>query len=216
MLSVFLGLLRLSYWQYERYSSKQQKLDAIQLVSADRPIVLRPQADLSQYDIAWVKVTGQYVGQPIVWMNRFRRHQLGVEILWPFQIQGSSSLVFVNHGWLEQMPEYFTLPYEGRPVSVIAQVTHPKTGFLLGQNLESYQGYLSMQTFSSEDLSDRVHMPVANEVLQLNEDNASPYDRHWPLFSLNPRRHLAYAGQWALFALVWGVGCAMLIRRRGL
>lgn len=216
MIAVFIGLLALSHWQYQRYSAKNQLIAQAALADASEPSGLSDDQSLASHEGAWVQVTGHYVAEPIIWMNRFRHHSPGVEVLWPFQQEGREDWVMVNLGWIPKVEKPLSVPHKGLSTTLVAKVVSEKPGFLLGQNLDAMSSPVSIQTFAASDLAQHWHHPVAPQILQLRQDQHNSYDRHWPLWSLHPTRHLAYAGQWALFALVWGVGCAMLIRRRGL
>ena len=212
---VFIALLVLGFWQYGRY---QEKLGLIQdsLLAQSLPATRVDSGQaLKSYLGKSVRIQGVYLGdQSVLWMNRFRDHVVGYEVLTPFKLSETGEVIMVNRGWIP-MDHRLEVSIPSKMQVIEGRLIKPKSGFLLGQNINSSDRPMTIQVFDDALLAKALSLNLMGQVLELAPEQPFGFERHWPLFSMHPSRHMAYAGQWWLFALVWLVGCVMLFRQRG-
>jgi surfeit locus 1 family protein len=86
--------------------------------------------------------------------------------------------------------------------------------FILGDNvLHKTQPYLlqKIDFQEIEAISQHAFYPF---VLRLGEGELGALERHWQLLAVTPERHLAYAVQWFLMALVLSVSFIIFCREK--
>ena len=174
-------------------------------VAAPKPLGTLPEtaADLQ---FQRVTVTGQYLNDMTMFLqNRFYHEQLGYEVLTPMQIPGQQKLLLVDRGWI-QKPADAELPTIAPVVAEQAIIGSLKVlneyQFILGQNILTAAKPIVMQKVDVRELSQLMHQSFYPFVLRLDPSATNGFVRDWTLTVVNPERHLGYAVQWFLMAIV--------------
>lgn len=152
--------------------------------------------------------------------NRQENGVAGVHVVTPLRIDGSTTRVLVNRGWVawpggsrKALPPVQT-PEGVVTVEGIATVPVNKNFLLMSEHAESLPRLwprLDLQRFTAEQT-----YPVQTLVLlQISQDSGTPLVRHWPPPEDRVARHQSYAYQW--FAMALGLlvfyGAASVRRR---
>jgi surfeit locus 1 family protein len=142
--------------------------------------------------------------------NRQENDVAGVHVVTPLRIEGSSTRVLVNRGWVawpggsrKALPPVQT-PEGVVAVEGIATVPVNKRFLLMPEHAESLPRLwprLDLERFTAEQRY-RVEPLV---LLQTSPDAGTPLVRHWPPPEDRVARHQSYAYQW------WGMALALLI-----
>ena len=194
-----LGLL-LANWQWQRAGEKTQLL--AQQAATQR--LYNPQA--APANLAKVTLSGRFLGEHTLWLdNRVLEGQVGVAVLTPF-VADSGHWWLVQRGFISTVVDRGVEPQVNTPqghqeISGVWQ--HLQSGNLvLGDNREGNR-LQSIELSPWQDLA----QPHFQGVLHQNAGEGQ-LASWWKPSQMPPERHIGYAIQWlllALLALVMGV-----------
>ncbi|GJM06648.1 MAG: SURF1-like protein [marine bacterium B5-7] len=199
--TLILILLSLSAWQLSRYHEKQALLQAFTHQQKQAAISLEQLNKQKNKSFTRLKVTGHYLNQYTILIENRRNH--GRQGMWqvtPFLLQGSGACLLVNRGWL-QRPDL--TPVTGKQTLMGWAKTHQKKPFILGKNIYlPIRWPLNVQYLDMPALEKIIGHHLSPISLRLAPENPHGFIREWQIVNILPQRHLAYAIQWLLFALI--------------
>ncbi len=219
--TVVLGLLvavfvSLALWQWESKAEKEI------LVAQSEMAPELPLADALAGAVRYAKVTasGRFDPRSLLLDNRVFRGQAGVAVLTPFHL-ANGGVLLVDRGWLRMPPDRRQLPEPRSPAGTITiQGTlnsPPAPGLRLGEPDLLLDGdwpklitYLDLAIVSR-----RLDIELLPWIIQL--DAADPHgfeNRQWPVTTMTPEKHGAYAFQWMAMAGAVVAAWIALARRR--
>jgi len=204
-LFVYLGV-----WQLHRADYKEALLRryaaSVSAVPQDfAAVALRPPADA----FPRVRVRGRYLLDRIYLLdNPHHDHRGGVEVFVPFAVEGETTLLLVDAGFLhagagDAAPPLPALPRAETTLQGL-YAPPPPVGFEMGGNALARQTHWPKESIFIDpaQLAADLGRPLFPRVLALDADPASGYIRRHSLeLSMPPARHRAYAFQWFSFAL---------------
>ncbi|MCX7117841.1 MAG: SURF1 family protein [Legionellales bacterium] len=214
---VFLGCVRLGYWQIQRGVEKKHMLNTHHSFILRPPIAWKPHHPLpAQYQRILVK--GQWMPQVILLDNQPHEHQFGYHVLSPLLLK-DGKVVLVDRGWVLGDMTRKSLPIITPPLGslqVSGSVYFPsEKSWILGQVIEKEQpNLLVVEMVDTKVNSQFLHKSVYPFIIRIGEGEANAFVRDWPVVSMSPERHYAYALQWFGLALVALVGYVSFIRHR--
>lgn len=202
----------LGVWQLYRYQSKQELLATYQTRLQSAPIAF---SDITGAWAAWqfqpVLVSGTYANAMTMFISGVLYHgQSGYEVLTPFWVAGTQKLVIIDRGWIN--PSNHNRPPTVQPVLGVQWITgyikllgHNR--FMLGANIADPNHVpLVMQSIDIAELNKLTHKVFFPVVVRLSANAPHGFIRDWPVVNVMPQRHLAYAIQWFVMALVVLIG----------
>lgn len=198
-------LLRLGFWQMARASEKEHMLNRKQ--SYDSRL---PQAwsfhDKNPAHYQRIKLTGEFQLPVLLLDNQHHNHQFGYHVISPFKLT-NDAIVLIDRGWLpgdrsrRQLPEIKTPDHE---IVLTGYAYYPPAQRItLGQMLDQQSNDMAIiEWIDTQDISHFLHKSVYPFIIRLDERQAHGFIRSWPVVSMPPARHKAYAFQWFAMALV--------------
>jgi len=128
------GMIRASYWQWERHLAKQDYIATMEARLAEEPkplIELIGDGGRSADELAYrrVTVTGVYdFDREMVLRNRRLEEESGVYILTPLRIAGTDRVVIVNRGFIPLQYQNDRARFRSTPeVTLLALIKEPLT-----------------------------------------------------------------------------------------
>jgi surfeit locus 1 family protein len=219
--TVVLGLLvavflRLAFWQWESKTEKEL------LVAQSEMAPELPLADALAGAVRYAKVTasGRFDPRSLLLDNRVFRGQAGVAVLTPFHL-ADGGVLLVDRGWLRMPPDRLQLPEPRSPAGTITIQgtlnTPPAPGLRLGEQDElAGDDWPKLMTYLDLAIaSRRLDTELLPWIIQL--DAADPHgfeNRQWPVATMTPEKHGAYAVQWMALAGTAVAAWIALVRRR--
>lgn len=197
---IYLGM-----WQLQRAGEKKEMIAREAQLSTQAPLAWEPgMANPKQYQS--VIVQGFFLPEVFLLDNQHYQHQFGFNILTPIQLT-SGSVVVIDRGWVAGDParkQFPVVKQSGQFVKLSGQAYYPsdKTR-VLGQVLEKISTNLAiLERIDTHLVSQFLHKSVYPFIIRLSPNEANGYVREWPVVSMSPERHNAYAIQWFAMALV--------------
>jgi surfeit locus 1 family protein len=206
----------LGVWQLHRYHYKQALLGVYQHRASAAPQVFArldlKDANKKALQFQSVTLKGSYLNKlTMLEENQVHQHQVGFEVLTPIQIEGEKKLLLVDRGWIQKPTDQL--------IPTIQDVMGPQeiTGylkfmdeyqFILGKNiLAPTMLPIVLQKIDFNDIQYVTHQEFYPFILRLNPNVTNGFVRDWTITAVIPERHLGYAIQWFVMALVLLVAC---------
>ena len=198
-------LIKLGFWQLSRH---QEKLELEQALSERQSLPALKLSEVSLYPDPMylpVNVSGRFAKDLSFYLdNQVHKGQAGYDLIMPF-VTSEGAWLLVNRGWLpggsrETLPE-ITTP-EG-----IVELTgnlYRLLGapFVLGDDVWSSEWPKRIQAVNFEKMAAAVQQSLPFYILRLKEDQPGTYQVRPLEMKTTSQKHLGYAIQWFLMALV--------------
>ncbi|WP_133128905.1 SURF1 family protein [Legionella nagasakiensis] len=203
-LAAILIFMRLGYWQLERAHEKEQMLQLEKKFLNQLPMDWSP-LDKPPAQYQRIKVRGHFLSQVVLLDNQHHQHQFGYHVLSPFQLT-NHQIILVDRGWVAGDVTRQSLPVIKTPLSIIEIIGssyYPsEKKILLGQPFEKKENQLIIESIDTKIASQFLHKSVHPFIIRLDKKEANGFIREWPIVSMSPQRHYAYAFQWFAIAFV--------------
>jgi surfeit locus 1 family protein len=213
--------LHLADWQWEKSKTVQHAYDQYeQRVSQPVQSIGARLLDGAQVQYLPVQVRGEYEPEGQFFLDNQQNNDVaGVHVITPLRIQGTSTRVLINRGWVAWGVSRQQLPHVPVP-SGIVQVQ----GLAFVPNSRLPFGVSDPQAGRTEPLRMRLDLlsyaqnvpdPVQPFVILQNEHDANDgLIRHWSAPENKSTMHRGYAIQWLLISLALLVGVLYSWRTR--
>jgi surfeit locus 1 family protein len=210
-LMIFLTLLfggsfiRLGFWQVQRAAQKQHMVQTDALFAKKDPSEWSSK-DKFPLQYQRVKVTGHYLKDVFLLDNQHQEHQFGYDVISPLLLEDGSVLL-IDRGWIVGDNTRRTFPPISIPekrLTVHGSVYFPsKNQWVLGPEVEKKAAHLTIiEKLDAKTASQILQKKVYPFIIRLDKEDEHGFIRQWPIVSMPPQRHLAYAWQWFAMALV--------------
>lgn len=204
---ILFGLMKLGYWQLFRAQQKEEILQQYQFMQEQSPQTWKAK-DPKPKPYQAISVKGRLFKKNFYLDNQFYQHQIGFNVLVPVKLS-DGSLLLVDLGWLPAGNDRNSLPKIDRPLQTQWQgrvYYPPQQSIRLGQIVDHQQGQsYVVESLNFEELEKIVDTSLQKWVLRLNPSSDSQMKREWPVVTVKPERHRAYALQWFVMAAVIGI-----------
>jgi len=214
-LIVFICLIKLSFWQYNRGFDKEQRFIRIEQLNQQSPLSLDEVIKLSKdkqfigkesINDFPVTIVGQFNKDFIFLLdNQVEKRSLGYRVLQI--VQTPTHAVLVNLGWVQGSIDRNMLPdvsplhgqYEFQ-----GHVRLVEQGIMLTeQDFSNPSWPLRVQQIELDKFSTLINKPLLPFVIYLNKDEEIGFNKNWHPIVMPPEKHFGYAFQWASLAIAW-------------
>jgi surfeit locus 1 family protein len=197
--------MRLGFWQIERANEKEKMAVAEHALGKQKPIDWQANQKLPlQYQR--VKIQGNYLEKVFLLDNQHQEHQFGYDVLSPLML-ADGSVVILDRGWVFGDSTRSIFPDIEIPKGAIelqGRVYFPsKNSWVLGPGVEEKENNITIvEGLDTKLLSQLLQKKVYPFIIRLDKDDAYGFVREWAIVSMPSQRHLAYALQWFVMAVV--------------
>ena len=198
-------VVSLGFWQLDRAEEKRQLQRLFEQRQYAGPIAL--EALDSQADLRYQPVTlrGEFLNEKQLLLdNRIYQGRFGYEIITPFRLAASETIVLVNRGWLQgdisrrSLPEVKTITGE---MALRAEVYVPQGDVMLLADEPAMGWPRVMQSLNIEALQKEFEQTLFPYSVRIKQISAASYTPNWVVVNLQPEKHTGYAVQWFAMAL---------------
>ncbi len=201
----FLFFMRLGFWQIQRADEKTEMIAAQKVQEKQDAVVWTPTKNLPlQYER--VEVKGKYLPQVFFLDNQHQKHQFGYNVLSPLALS-DGSIILIDRGWVPGELTRRVLPNIKSPSGVLelegSAYFPSKKQWVLGPAFEEKGVNVTIiERIDDQLISKILQKSVSPFIIRLDKQDSNGFVREWETVSMPPQRHLAYALQWFLMALV--------------
>jgi cytochrome oxidase assembly protein ShyY1 len=200
-------LLALGFWQLQRGEEKSRLL-ASEAALRTRPALSLesvPGNEAQRYQPVWLEGTF-LAGQDFLLDNQRFMGRFGYEVISPFRLRDSGSLVLVSRGWIEGSMNRQVLPVVDTlavPTRLAGEIYIPLgKPYLLAEQQWQAAWPKVIQAMDMDLATDALGEPPYPYVVRLAAGSPAVLQRHWQVVNLPPGKHTAYAVQWFSMAAV--------------
>ena len=205
--AAFFGLctcafLALSNWQWQRAGQKRALLAQFTAAKGNATILLAQNSKIINGQA--VKTRGEFLKEPVFLLqNQFYKHQVGVNVLRVFNTQAGGYLL-VDEGFNKKGQSIAPCPDLGKTINIMGISYIPKRNPFLKDEKLTTKNTQPLFNINFDALEQHFHQPFFPFVLRLHKGNCeSNLIRDWPApVIITPERHICYAIQWFLLALL--------------
>lgn len=206
-------MLRLAWWQWNRYNERLEVKMHYAIASQQAPVPLLTLPDFNDSRIGEsVTIKGRFLpDQYFLHEGQFVDNQYGFDVLMPFKVENTDKIVLVNRGWVNSDREDIVTP--DSTVELQGRIRIP-FALTFGFHEEVKPGWPKKIAFTDlEKLQEYLKAELVPVLVMLDNDNPYALQAHWKPTAIHPERNLGYFFQWLAFAMVWFGGFVVLNRR---
>ena len=199
------GLLSLGFWQLDRAEEKRQIEGEIVLAQSNPAQLVTQVDELLSKEHYQVILKGHYDDdKQFIYDNQIVKGNAGYYVLTPFALNDTTAIL-VNRGfvpWYGKRDKLADIKVNNNDVTIKVQLIKPKQRIKLKQqDIESSFPVL-IQSLDLEKLSQLSGYQIIPMLAQLDVKAENGFFRQWQPFYGSVDKHLGYALQWFLMALV--------------
>ena len=212
-------LVSLGLWQLERADQKRT-IEAAILNANTGPVELiangRELLDKEYYD---VRLQGNYLSdKQFIYDNQIVDQVSGYYVLTPFILTDQLGVVLVNRGfipWNGQREKLADIAVDSVSREIKVQVSSPIKRMELKATDVSRQFPVLIQAIDFDLLEEVSKLKFVKVVGLLDPSSSDGYVRKWEPYTGSIEKHIGYAIQWFLMALVLAIiGLRIVLKRR--
>lgn len=216
-IGVVCALVGLGFWQLHRYHYKKHLMMRYAQAKVRPALSMSALIHRQHIEFMPLKVSGESMPHRAIWVENDLNGGSGYNLVVPIKVDGYEPWLLVNFGWLparagHQLPK---MP-ESRVRVFLGHVRTPqRLPWLIGDNIRNPGQFpLDIQSLDMVAIQKVLGHELFPFVLYLDAKKGSIFKRDFVVTTVMPRRHLIYAIQWFLFAVVFLVGLALIVRKR--
>ncbi len=211
------GLLSLGFWQLDRADEKSAIESAI-ILAQSNPAQLVKTEDILNKEHHQVLLEGYYDNdKQFIYDNQIVNSNAGYYVLTPF-VLNTEAAILVNRGfvpWHGKRTQLADIKINNQTTTIKVSLIKPKQRIELKQQKISTTFPILIQSLDIEYLSQLSNYQIIPMIAQLDVNANNGFFRQWKPFYGSVDKHLGYALQWFLMALVLSIiAIRLLIKNR--
>ncbi|HIL03424.1 MAG TPA: SURF1 family protein, partial [Candidatus Thioglobus autotrophicus] len=201
------GLLSLGFWQLDRADEKRAIESAI-VVAQSNPAQLVEANEILDKEHYRVLLNGYFdTNKQFIYDNQIVKGNAGYYVLTPFVLNVKTAIL-VNRGfvpWYGKRGELVDIEIDSQPRTIEVGLIRPKQRIELKQQAVSTTFPILIQSLDLDQLSQLSSYQIIPMLAQLDVNASDGFFRQWKPFYGSVDKHLGYALQWFLMALVLSI-----------
>jgi surfeit locus 1 family protein len=201
------GLLSLGFWQLDRADEKRAIESAIVLAQSN-PAQLVEANEILAKEHHRVLLNGYFdTNKQFIYDNQIVKGNAGYYVLTPFVLNAKTAIL-VNRGfvpWYGKRGELVDIKIDSQPITIEVSLIKPKQRIELKQQEISTTFPILIQSLDLDQISQLSSYQIIPMLAQLDIKASDGFFRQWKPFYGSVDKHLGYALQWFLMALVLGI-----------
>jgi surfeit locus 1 family protein len=199
------GLLSLGFWQLDRAEEKRQIESEIVLAQSNPAQLVTQVDELLGKEHYQVLLKGHYDDdKQFIYDNQIVKGNAGYYVLTPFVLNDTTAIL-VNRGfvpWYGDRDKLADIKVSNNDVTIKVQLIKPKQRIELKQQDIEPSFPVLIQSLDLDKLSQLSGYQIIPMLAQLDVKAENGFYRQWQPFYGSVDKHLGYALQWFLMALV--------------
>jgi surfeit locus 1 family protein len=202
-------LISLGFWQLERADEKRAIEDQIANANANDVELITDVDLLSEKEYYHVRLQGSYIkDKQFIYDNQIVDQISGYYVLTPFVLKGDSRAILINRGfipWNGRRDQIADIDIGAKIAEVKVQISKPVKRMELKASEITQDFPVLVQALDVDEMSAIASLDFANIVGLLGPESENGFVRKWDPYTGSIERHIGYAIQWFLMALVLSI-----------
>jgi surfeit locus 1 family protein len=217
--ATFAFLVSLGFWQLERADDKRSIEASIKQANTGSVELIKKEEGLQSKEYYEVRLQGKYLSdKQFIYDNQIVDQVSGYYVLTPYALEGQSKAILINRGFIpwngrrDKLAD-IVIGQETREIKV--QISKPIKRMELKPSEVSIQFPVLIQSIDLQDMADRAKVDFSSVIGLLDASASNGFIRKWEPYTGSIEKHIGYAVQWFLMALVLAIiGIRIAIKQR--
>ena len=217
--ATFAFLVSLGFWQLERADDKRSIETSIKLANTGSVELIKKEEGLQNKEYYEVRLQGKYLSdKQFIYDNQIVDQVSGYYVLTPYALEGQSKAILINRGFIpwngrrDKLAD-IVIGQETREIKV--QISKPIKRMELKPSEVGIQFPVLIQSIDLQDMADRAKVDFSSVIGLLDASASNGFIRKWEPYTGSIEKHIGYAVQWFLMALVLAIiGIRIAIKQR--
>ncbi|MDC3391716.1 SURF1 family protein [Candidatus Thioglobus sp.] len=217
--ATFAFLVSLGFWQLERADDKRSIEASIKQANTGSVELIKKEEGLQSKEYYEVRLQGKYLSdKQFIYDNQIVDQVSGYYVLTPYALEGQSKAILINRGFIpwngrrDKLAD-IVIGQETREIKV--QISKPIKRMELKLSEVGIQFPVLIQSIDLQDMGDRAKIDFSSVIGLLDASASNGFIRKWEPYTGSIEKHIGYAVQWFLMALVLAIiGIRIAIKQR--
>ncbi|MDC1418402.1 SURF1 family protein [Candidatus Thioglobus sp.] len=217
--ATFAFLVSLGFWQLERADDKRSIEVSIKQANTGSVELIKKEEGLQSKEYYEVRLQGKYLSdKQFIYDNQIVDQVSGYYVLTPYALEGQSKAILINRGFIpwngrrDKLAD-IVIGQETREIKV--QISKPIKRMELKLSEVGIQFPALIQSIDLQDMADRAKVDFSSVIGLLDASASNGFIRKWEPYTGSIEKHIGYAVQWFLMALVLAIiGIRIAIKQR--
>ena len=209
ILATMAFLASLGFWQLDRADQKRTIEASIQKANTGVVELIVNQNELLNKEYYEVRLQGSYISdKQFIYDNQIVDQASGYYVLTPFVLTGQSNAIMINRGfipWNGRRDQLADIAVDYAPREIKIQVSKPIKRIELKTSDISNQFPVLIQAIDFDVIEEISSTSFVRVIGLLDPSSADGFVRKWEPYTGSIEKHIGYAIQWFLMALVLGI-----------
>jgi len=209
ILATMAFLVSLGFWQLDRADQKRTIEASIQKANTGVVELIVNQNELLNKEYYEVRLQGSYIGdKQFIYDNQIVDQASGYYVLTPFVLTGQSNAIMINRGfipWNGRRDQLDDIAVDSAFREVKIQVSRPIKRIELKTSDISNQFPVLIQAIDFDVIEEISSTSFVDVIGLLDPSSDDGFVRKWEPYTGSIEKHIGYAIQWFLMALVLGI-----------
>ena len=217
--ATFAFLVSLGFWQLDRADEKRSIETSIKQANTGSVELIKEEEGLQNKEYYEVRLQGKYLSdKQFIYDNQIVDQVSGYYVLTPYALEGQSKAILINRGFIpwngrrDKLAD-IVIGQETREIKV--QISKPIKRMELKPSEVGIQFPVLIQSIDLQDMADRAKVDFSSVIGLLDASASNGFIRKWEPYTGSIEKHIGYAVQWFLMALVLAIiGIRIAIKQR--
>ena len=209
ILATMAFLVSLGFWQLDRADQKRTIEASIQKANTGVVELIVNQNELLNKEYYEVRLQGSYIGdKQFIYDNQIVDQASGYYVLTPFVLTGQSNAIMINRGfipWNGRRDQLDDIAVDSTYREIKIQVSRPIKRIELKTSDISNQFPVLIQAIDFDVIEEISSTSFVDVIGRLDPSSDDGFVRKWEPYTGSIEKHIGYAIQWFLMALVLGI-----------
>ena len=209
ILATMAFLVSLGFWQLDRADQKRTIEASIQKANTGVVELIVNQNELLNKEYYEVRLQGSYISdKQFIYDNQIVDQASGYYVLTPFVLTGQSNAIMINRGfipWNGRRDQLADIAVDYAPREIKIQVSKPIKRIELKTSDISNQFPVLIQAIDFDVIEEISSTSFVDVIGLLDPSSDDGFVRKWEPYTGSIEKHIGYAIQWFLMALVLGI-----------
>ena len=212
-------LISLGFWQLDRATEKRAIENQIARANSGDAELINSVEFLKEKEYYHVRLQGAYIDdKQFIYDNQIVDQISGYYVLTPFVLRGASNAILINRGfisWNGKRDKLADINIEEKLTEVKVQISKPIKRLELKASEIKGDFPVLIQALDLDEMSTIAALDFVSVVGLLNPESEDGFVRQWEPYTGSIERHIGYAVQWFLMALVLAfIGIRLELKQR--
>ena len=217
--ATFAFLVSLGFWQLDRADEKRGIEASIKKVNNGKVELIVEESSLKNKEYFEVRLQGKYLSdKQFIYDNQIVNQISGYYVLTPYALEGQSKAILINRGFIpwngrrDKLAD-IVIGQDAREIKV--QISKPIKRMELKPSETGIQFPVLIQSIEIQDMADIARIDFSSVIGLLDPSTSDGFIRKWEPYTGSIEKHIGYAIQWFLMALVLAIiGIRIAIKQR--